>query len=101
MDEVRAAIPDEARYAASCGLRLAVEHPNSAGWYSCFAFDRSDRTPSASIHRDAGVYWDGKDGRKVPFFALLGLLRNESSLGRVINQVGADVLGPRTRAPAS
>lgn len=56
--EVLAAIPDKAAVARSWGVRIAASRPNAAGWYSCHAIGREDRTPSASLSAETGRYWE-------------------------------------------
>jgi hypothetical protein len=55
--------------ARSWGIKFDGK-PTQKGWCPCKAFDRDDKTPSAAIHRKAGVYVDKGSGLKLSFFDL-------------------------------
>jgi hypothetical protein len=56
--DVLDAIPDKVGLAESWGLRVASRRPNAAGWVSCHAISREDRSPSASLSAETGRYWE-------------------------------------------
>jgi hypothetical protein len=66
--------PRKHEVAARHGLRLVARNPNPKGWVCCHAYDRDDRTPSASIHHATGVYHDQRDDARLSFFDLLSRL---------------------------
>lgn len=94
--DVRDAVRDKVALAASCGLRLAQNIPDSSGWVQCHAFGRDDRTPSAQIHAESGYYVDFADrSRDMPFFDLLANLGYGPDWQSVCQQLG-DRYGART-----
>ncbi|QDT15730.1 toprim domain-containing protein [Alienimonas californiensis] len=58
--------------AAAAGLTFAG--PPSGPWHPCHAAGRTDRTPSASLNADTGVYKDHGSGDRRSFWDLLVLL---------------------------
>lgn len=67
--DVLEAIQDKVALAESWGLRVATRHPNHAGWCSCHAIGREDRTPSAAISATTGRYWEPAE-RTISLFEL-------------------------------
>lgn len=62
-------IPHKIDHARSWGVRFTGRR-RASGWWECHAFGREDRTPSAAVHEDAGVYVDSGLGTKLSFIDL-------------------------------
>lgn len=67
--DVLEGIPDKLSLVASWGVRLASQRPNHAGWVSCHAVGRPDRSPSASVSATTGRYWEPGE-RTISLFEL-------------------------------
>jgi len=80
-------IYDKIALARRWGLRIAYGRPNAAGWCSCHAIGREDRTPSASFHATSGVYWE-PDMKSLGFFELAVVLGVYQSWRDACNDLG-------------
>ncbi|CAB4131244.1 DNA primase/polymerase, bifunctional, N-terminal [uncultured Caudovirales phage] len=68
-EDVLGAIHNKPALAQRWGLRIAGR-PSSKGWIPCHAIGREDRTPSAAIHQDLGIYTDRGSDERHDFFGL-------------------------------
>jgi hypothetical protein len=69
-DAILDAVADKIALAASWGLRVCSQEPNTSGWVRCHAIGREDRVASGSFSSVTGTYQDRLDLSTCSFFDL-------------------------------
>lgn len=86
-DDVLTAIGDKVALAREWGVRVTGKKSNK-GWAECHAIDREDRTPSAGIHEESGIYYDCRDRLRLGLFQLAVSLGVYPDVSRACNALG-------------